>query len=73
MRWRDHIYGGVSVLETDRFAPGIPARVEAREVCLTAGVLVSSPPGVELLVPSSRVCRAADAEMSTPYRGVSVD
>ena len=72
MRWHDHIYGCVSVLETDRFAPGIPARVEAREVCFTAGLLVINPPGFELLVPSSRVCWAADAEMSSPYRGVSV-
>ena len=37
MRWRDQVQRGVSVLETDRFAPGIPARCEAREVCFTAG------------------------------------
>ena len=72
MRWRDHVYRGVSVLETDSFAPDIPARVEAREVCLTASGLVSSPPGFELLVPALRVCDAADADVGVPYGGLSI-
>jgi hypothetical protein len=72
MRWRDHVDRCVSVLETDRFAPGIPACIEARKACVTASGLVSRPPGVELLVPALRVCSAADADVGAPYGGVSI-
>jgi len=48
----DHVHYGISVLETDGFAPSIPAGCEGCKVCVTAGGFVIGPPGFELLVPS---------------------
>jgi hypothetical protein len=72
MRWREHVHRGVRVLETDGFLPGIPTRVEGGKVGFTARGSVIRPPGFELLIPSARVCPAADPDVRAPDGGVSM-
>jgi hypothetical protein len=64
MRWRYHVYRGISVLDTDDFAPGMPAGVEGCELRFVTHGLLSGPPGFELLGPALRVWGAADADVS---------
>jgi hypothetical protein len=72
MRWRKHVHRCVSVLETDGFTPGIPARFEVCKVCFTAHGFVINPPCFQPPVSSLCVCGAADAKVSTPYGGMSM-
>jgi hypothetical protein len=56
----------------DGFAPGIPVCSEARELRFLACGLVGGPPGFQLLVPTLGIAGATDADMRSPYGGMSM-
>jgi hypothetical protein len=72
MRWPDHVHRGVSALKTESLTFSIPARCEGCEPCFTTHSFVISPPFLKLLVPSLRVPYSANADMQSPYSGVSM-
>ena len=72
VRCHNHVYRGVSMEGTDRFAPGIPACFEGGELRFVACGFVGCPPVPDLLIPTLCLSGAADTNMRSPYGGMSM-
>jgi hypothetical protein len=69
---RRHLGSGLCALRNDGFAFGVPAAVEGFEVGLLTCVFMSRPLVSELLVPAPGLAGTANADMGSPYGGMSV-